>query len=182
MNNIKSFGSLNFISVEFDQLQLPVLITKHPGERQPQAVLSFSDAIKSLWRLFLRAGIVRKILPQTLKRNSCKLKTLRYVSADTLLPIQKSLAIDNEIHIRKSGSVNDISKHAIFNALNLDQMLPSKTLQPNQFYDFDFEKQFISCEKYDSKKGYKIKQCKFQQNAFSYKYAIDFVRNIVLMN
>jgi len=34
-NNIKSFGGLNFISAEFDQLQLPDLITKHLVERPP---------------------------------------------------------------------------------------------------------------------------------------------------
>ena len=58
--NIKSFGGLNFISAEFDQLQLPSLITKHLVERPPPAVFSFSDAIKSHW-----AGIVQKILAQT---------------------------------------------------------------------------------------------------------------------
>jgi hypothetical protein len=56
-NNIKYFGGLNFILAEFDQSQLPALITKHPVERQPQAIFSFSDAIKSHW-----AGIMQKIL------------------------------------------------------------------------------------------------------------------------
>ena len=64
-NNIKSFGGLNFISAEFDQLQLPALITKHLGERPPQAVFGFSDAIKNLWTIFLPEGIVQKISAQT---------------------------------------------------------------------------------------------------------------------
>jgi len=74
---------------------------------------------------------------------------------------QKSLALDKEIHIGKSGSVNDIIKHDILNALNLDMLLQSKTLKPNPFYDFDFDHQFIPCEKFDAKNGYKMKKCYF---------------------
>jgi len=37
-------------------------------------------------------------------------------------------------------------------------LLQSKILQPNRLYDFDFDHQFIPCEKYDSKKGYKMRQ------------------------
>ena len=68
------------------------------------------------------------------------------------------MSLDKEIHIGKSGSVNDISKHAILNELNLDMLLQSKTLQPNRLYDFDFDHQFIPCGKYDSKKRYKMTQ------------------------
>ena len=37
-DTIKSFGGLNFISAEFDQLKLPELITKQLGERSPLAL------------------------------------------------------------------------------------------------------------------------------------------------
>jgi len=37
-------------------------------------------------------------------------------------------------------------------------LLQSKTLRPSRLYDFDFDHQFIRCEKYDSNKGYKMKQ------------------------
>ena len=46
-NNIKSFGGINFISTEFDQLQLPALITKHLEDRPLQAVFSFSEKTKT---------------------------------------------------------------------------------------------------------------------------------------
>ncbi|MBK5247505.1 MAG: IS1380 family transposase [Peptostreptococcaceae bacterium] len=157
-DNIKSFGGLNFISAEFDQLQLPVLITKHLGERPPQAVFSFSDAIKSLWAIIFAGGDCAEDISTNLKEEFLQIENLQVCSPDTLLRIQKSLAIDKEIYIGKSGSVNDISKHPILNELNLDMLLQSKTLQPNRFYDFDFDHQFIPCEKYDSKKGYKMKQ------------------------
>jgi len=37
-------------------------------------------------------------------------------------------------------------------------LLQTKTLKPKQFYDFDFDNQFISCEKFDSVKGKNMKQ------------------------
>jgi hypothetical protein len=73
------------------------------------------------------------------------------------LRLQKELALDKEIHISKSKTVNEFSKHGTLNELNLDMLVNSKTLKSNEFYDFDFDNQFIACEKYDSKKGYKMK-------------------------
>ena len=157
-DTIKSFGGLNFISAEFDKLQLPALITQHLGERSPLAVFSYSDAIKNLWAIIFAGGDCAEDISVNLKGELSQIENLNVCSPDTLLRLQKSLALDKEIHIGKSGSVNDISKNARLNELNLDMLLQSKTLRPNRFYDLDFDHQFIPCEKYDSKKGYKMKQ------------------------
>lgn len=61
-DTIKSFGGLNFISAEFDRLQLPDLITKQLGKRSPLAVFSYSDIIKNLWAIIFAVVIVLKIL------------------------------------------------------------------------------------------------------------------------
>ena len=157
-DTIKSFGGLNFISAEFDKLQLPALITQHLGERSPLAVFSYSDAIKNLWAIIFAGGDCAEDISVNLKGELSQIENLNVCSPDTLLRLQKSLALDKEIHIGKSGSVNDISKNARLNELNLDMLLQSNTLRPNRFYDLDFDHQFIPCEKYDSKKGYKMKQ------------------------
>ena len=157
-DTIKSFGGLNFISAEFDKLQLPALITQHLGERSPLAVFSYSDAIKNLWAIIFAGGDCAEDISVNLKGELSQIENLNVCSPDTLLRLQKSLVLDKEIHIGKSGSVNDISKNARLNELNLDMLLQSNTLRPNRFYDLDFDHQFIPCEKYDSKKGYKMKQ------------------------
>jgi hypothetical protein len=122
-NNIKFFGGLNFISAEFDQLQLFALITKHLGERPPKAVFSFSDVIKSLRAIIFAGGYCAEYFGTNLREELYKIENLQVCSPDTLLRIQKSLALDKEIHIGKFGSVNDLSKHAILNELNLDMLL-----------------------------------------------------------
>lgn len=157
-DNIKSFGGLNFISAEFDNLQLPALITKHLGKRSPQAQFSFSDAIKNMWSIIFAGGDCAEDISANLKEEFLQIENLQVCSPDTLLRLQKSLSLDKEVHIGKSGSVNDISKHATLNALNLDMLMQLKTLIPNKLYDFDFDHQFVSCEKYDSKKSYKMEK------------------------
>lgn len=97
-------------------------------------------------------------LSLNLKSELANIENLNVCSPDTLLRLQKSLVHDKEIHFGKTGSVNDISKNSSFNELNLDMLLQANTLKPNRFYDFDFDHQFIPCEKYDSKKSYKMKR------------------------
>jgi len=157
LENIKSFGGLNFISQEFDRLKLPELITEHLGERSLQAKYSFSDAIKNLWAITFAGGDCAEDIHTNLKDELLQIKNLKVCSPDTILRLQKLLSLDKEIHISKSNTINEFSKHHTLNALNLDMLIGSGVLKPNQFYDFDFDNQFIPCEKYDSKKSYKMK-------------------------
>lgn len=157
-DTIKSFGGLNFVSAEFDRLQLRDLITKQLGTRSPLAVFSYSDVIKNLWSIIFAGGDCAEDLSLNLKSELANIENLNVCSPDTLLRLQKSLVHDKEIHIGKTGSVNDVSKNARLNELNLDMLLQAKTLTPNRFYDFDFDHQFIPCKKHDSKKSYKMKR------------------------
>ena len=156
-DNIKSFGGLNFISEEFTNLKIPELITKHLGHRSIHAEYSYSDVIKNLWAITFAGGDCAEDIHTNLKEELLQIKNLNICSPDTILRVQKQLAFDKEIHLSKSNTVNEFSKHKALNALNLDMLVASKTLKANQFYDFDFDNQFIATEKYDSKKGYKMK-------------------------
>ncbi len=156
-NNIKSFGGLNFVSEEFDNFNLPGLISKHLGQRSIQAEFSYSDVIRNLWAITFAGGDCAEDIHTNLKGELLQIEKHNVCSPDTILRVQKQLSLDKEIHISKSNSINEFSKHNTLNALNLDMLIHSCILKPNQFYDFDFDNQFIACEKYDSKKGYKMK-------------------------
>ena len=173
-DNIKSFGGLNFISEEFNKLKLPELITQHFGKRSLQAKYSFSDVIKNLWAITFAGGDCAEDIHTNLKDELLQIESLKVCSPDTILQLQKELALDKEIHISKSKTVNEFSKHSTLNALNLDMLVDSGTLKPNEFYDFDFDNQFIACEKYDSKKGYKMKNGYFPGVATIGKYIVYF--------
>lgn len=163
IDNIKSFGGLNFISEEFKKLNLPELIQKHLGQRSIQAEFSYSDVIKNLWAITFAGGDCAEDIHTNLKDELVQIENLNVCSPDTILRVQKQLAFSKEIHlgnlnpVSKLKPVNEFSKHSSLTVLNLDMLVNSGTLKPNQFYDYDFDHQFIPCEKYDSKKGYKMK-------------------------
>lgn len=173
-DNIKSFGGLNFISAEFDQLKLPELITKHLGKRLLLAKYNFSDVIKNLWAITFAGGDCAEDIQTNLKDELLQIENLNVCSPDTILRLQKQLSLDKEIHISKSHSVNEFSKHVVLNAMNLEMLVNSEILKPNQFYDFDFDNQFIATEKHDSKKGYKMKHGYFPGVASIGKHIVYF--------
>lgn len=173
-DNIKSFGGLNFISSEFDRLRLPELITQHLGERSIQAVYSFSDIIKNLWSITFAGGDCAEDIHTNLKEELLEIENLNVCSPDTILRLQKQLSLNKEIHISKLGAVNEFSKHSVLNDMNIAMLLRCKILKPNQLYDFDFDNQFIPCEKYDSKKSYKMKDGYFPGVATIGKYIVGF--------
>ena len=174
LDKIKSFGGLNFISEEFDKLNLPGLITNHLGDRPLQALYSYSDIIKNLWTITFAGGDCAEDIHTNLKAELLQIENLNICSPDTILRLQKELACGKEIHISASKTVNEFSKHSVLNAMNLDMLVNSGTLKPDQFYDFDFDNQFIACEKYDSKKGYKMKEGYFPGVATIGKHIIYF--------
>ena len=157
LENIKSFGGLNFISEEYDQLNITELSSKYLGERVLQSKFSNSDVIKNLWALHFAGGDCAEDIHTNLKGELEQIQNMKVCSPDTILRRQKQLALKKEVHISCANVINEFSKHEALNAMNLDLLLQTKTLVPNQYYDFDFDNQFIPCEKYDAKKSYKMK-------------------------
>ena len=110
-----------------------------------------------MWSITFAGGDCAEDIHTNLKDELHQITNLKVCSPDTILRLQKALSLEKEIHLSNSKTVNEFSKHSTLNALNLDMLVQTETLKPNHFYDFDFDNQFISCEKYDSKKGYKMK-------------------------
>jgi len=154
--NIHSFGGLNFISSEFEQLKLPKLITSHLGSRSSLATYEYSDIIKNIWMILFSGGDCAEDIQTNLKSELSSVLNMKICSADTLLRLQKELCLAKEIHLSKQNTRNEFSKNNILNRLNLSILILTKQLKSNQDYTLDFDNQFIACEKYDAKKGYKM--------------------------
>ena len=133
------------------------MIEKQLGQRPLQSEFSYSDVIKNLWMLFLAGGDCAEDIEQHLKSDFLQIPNLKVCSPDTIGRVLKSLAQQKEVHISDSGIEHEFSTHENLNVLNLEMLLKTKVLAPKQFYDFNFNHQFIPCEKYDSKKSYKMK-------------------------
>lgn len=132
------------------------MITKHLGKRPAQDQYSYNDVIKNLWAIVLAGGDCAEDIHNNLKEELQQIQNLNICSPDTILGVQKQLAREKEIHLSSSKMVNGFSKHSTLNALNLEFLVRNKALDINQLHDFD--NQFISTEKFDSKKGYKMEE------------------------
>lgn len=115
--------------------------------------------------LFLGGGDCAEDIHTNLKQELSNLIDMKIPSADSILRLQKELSTDKEIHISKPNITNEFSKHAKLNQLNLEILLKTKQLASGKSYDLDFDNQFIPCEKYDSKKSYKMKRGYFPSKA-----------------
>lgn len=155
--NISAYGGLNFISELFDKLDFSCLIELQLGQRPLQSKFSYSDVIKNLWLLFLSGGDCAEDIQEHLKSDFLQIPNLKVCSPDTIGRVLKGLSQEKEIHISASGIEHQFSNHDNLNRLNIDMLLKTKVLEPDKYYDFDFDHQFIPCEKYDSKKSYKMK-------------------------
>jgi hypothetical protein len=172
--NIKSFGGLNFISNQFDRLEITDLIESHLGKRSAQAQYSYSDVIKNLWSITFAGGDCAEDIHTNLKEELQQIQNLKICSPDTILGVQKQLAVEKEIHVSNSKTVNEFSKHHTLNALNLELLVKTKTMRSDKLHDFDFDNQFIATEKYDSKKSYKMKEGYFPGIASIGKHIVYF--------
>ncbi len=156
--NISAYGGLNFISKIFDNLEFSSLIENQLGQRPLQSEFSYSDVIKNLWMLFLAGGDCAEDIGEHLKTDVLQIPNMKVCSPDTIGRALKSLAHQKEVHISDSGIEHQFSDHDDLNKLNLDMLLKTKALEANKNYDLDFDHQFVPCEKYDSKKSYKMKR------------------------
>lgn len=155
--NINSFGGLNFISDEYDRLNLRKTITSHLGSRSLLATYQYSDIIKNIWMILFAGGDCAEDIHTNLKSELCNIMGMNVSSPDTILRLQKELCPNKEIHLSKAKVINEFSKNERLNELNLAVLLLTNQLKKGSTHDLDFDNQFIPCEKYDSKKSYKMK-------------------------
>lgn len=155
--NINSFGGLNFISDEFDRLNLGNTITSYLGKRSSLVTYQYSDIIKNIWMILFAGGDCAEDIHTNLKSELSSVQGMNVSSPDTILRLQKELCLDKEIHLSKANVINEFSKNERLNELNLAILLSTNQLKTGNGHDLDFDNQFIPCEKYDSKKSYKMK-------------------------
>jgi hypothetical protein len=101
--------------------------------------------IKNLWLLFLSGGDCAEDIQEHLKSDFLQIPNLKVCSPDTIGRVLKSLSNKKEIHISDSCIEHQFSHHESLNALNIEMLLRTKVLEPNKYYDFDFDHQFIPC-------------------------------------
>jgi hypothetical protein len=156
LENINSFGGLNFVSNEFKSLDLVQIIDNQLGNRSPFAKYSNADIIKNMWMIVFAGGNCAEDIQEHLKAELENTLDMNVSSPDTILRVQQELATQTQIIHSKAQVENQINTNEKLNRLNLSILRKLNVFDEHKYYDLDFDNQFIATEKYDSKKGYKM--------------------------
>jgi len=173
-DKIQSFGGLNFVSDHFDSEGIGQIIDIALGVRSKLATFSYSDVIKNMWMLNFCGGECAEDIQTHFKATLENTHSLNVCSADTILRLQKELSTEKEIKISKNGTRNEFNTNDKLNNLNIKLLVKTGAVVAGKEYNLDFDNQFIPCEKYDSKKGYKMSKGYFPSVASIDKYTVYF--------
>lgn len=173
-DNIQAFGGLNFVSDHFDKEGLGQLIETQLGSRGILATYSYTDVVKNMWMLNFCGGECAEDIQTHFKATLANTHSLNVCSADTILRVQKELSTAKVLKTSKNGALNEFNTNDKLNKLNINILVKTGALVAGKEYDLDFDNQFIPCEKYDSKKGYKMSKGYFPSVSSIGKYTVYF--------
>lgn len=156
LENINSFGGLNFVSNEFESLGLTQVINNELGSRSHFAKYSYSDIFKNIWMIAFAGGDCAEDIQEHLKVELQNTIDMNVSSPDTILRVQQELASDTKTIYSKAHVENQINTNEKLNELNLSILKKLNVFDEHKYHDLDFDNQFIATEKYDAKKGYKM--------------------------
>lgn len=156
LENINSFGGLNFVSNEFESLELAQVINNQLGNRSLFTQYSYSDIFKNMWMIAFAGGDCAEDIQEHLRVELQNTIDMNVSSPDTILRVQQELASDTKTIYSKAQVENQINTNENLNKLNLSILKKLNVFDEHKYYDLDFDNQFVATEKYDAKKGYKI--------------------------
>jgi len=153
--NITPFGGISYVNDEFNQIRLGQLIDKELGIRTQKTGYLYSDIFRGWFDLFFCGGDCAEDIQLHLGDHLKQIPCNSVPSADTLLRGIKELAVPNTEVISTSGKSYQFNINAKMNDLNISLLTLTGQLKSGHSYDFDYDNQIISHDKYDSTSTYK---------------------------
>ena len=154
--NITPFGGISYVNAEFTKSGLRQLIDNELGVRGSGTGYSFSDIFRAWNGVFFCGGECAEDIQVHLRETLTQIPGNHVPGADTMLRGVKELAeADTEVTVPGSGKVYRFNLNKKMNNLNIKSLLLTGQLEKGGCYDFDYDNQIISHEKYDAKPTYK---------------------------
>jgi len=153
--DITSFGGISYVNAEFSNSGLGKLIDTELGSRGTGAKYTHSEIFRSWFGVFFCGGECAEDIQYHLRKTLEQIPGNAVPGPDTLLREIKSLAVDNTQVESSSGQVYQFNINDKMNELNIKLLLLTGQLEKGGCYDFDYDNQIISHEKYDAKKTYR---------------------------
>ena len=153
--NIIPFAGISFVNSEFNKCGMSQLIDNELGERASTVGYSYSDIFRNWTNLFFCGGECAEDIQVHLRSTLEQIPDNKPPSADTLLRVNKELAVENTEVVSSSGNIYNFNINEKMNRLNMKSLLLTGQLQKGINYDMDFDNQIISHNKYDASTTYK---------------------------
>jgi hypothetical protein len=154
--NITPFGGISYVNFQFSNCGLAQLIDNDLGIRGNGTGYSHSDIFRNWFNLIFCGGECAEDIQIHLRSTLEQIPGNKVASADTMLREIKSLAVENTEVVSTSGKVYQFNINNKMNKLNMKSLLLTGQLEKGKSYDFDYDNQIISHEKFDAKKTYKM--------------------------
>jgi Transposase DDE domain. len=154
--NISPFGGISYVNAEFTNSGLSQLIDNELGIRGSGTGYSYSNIFRTMNNVFFCGGECAEDIQVHLRASLEQIPNNAVPGPDTLLRGIKKLAVDNTaVTVSGSDNVYQFNINNKMNRLNLKSLLLTGQLEKGGCYDFDYDNQIISHEKYDAKRTYK---------------------------
>lgn len=151
---ITPFAGISFIHEEFSKSGLLSLIDNELGTRNLTGY-QYGELFRTWFEVFLCGGEVAEDVQTHLRPTLENIPNNRVPSSDTLLRMLNDLATKNSVVESKSGKQYQFNINTKLNRLNIKSLLLTKQLEQGKAYDFDYDNQILSHEKWDAKRTYK---------------------------
>ena len=153
---ITPFGVISYVNAEFANCGLGQLIDNESGIRGSGTGYTYSEIIRTWNNLFFCGGECAEDVQLYLHDTLQQIPHNAVPKPDTLLRCIKELAEANtEVTAPGSENVYQFNINEKTNSLNIKSLLLAKQLKKGGCYDFDYDNQIISHEKYDAKRTYR---------------------------
>lgn len=152
---VSSFGGLNFVLKELDDLKINNLIESSLPKLTSQSKYSWKDIFYSYWSLIFCGGDCAEDVAVNLRSTLKDNPFVHCPSPDRMLNRLKDLSIPSVIVTKnRSLAENEISLHPTLNSVNIKMLKRLKLIKSvNRILDYD--NTFIFNKKADAKRTYK---------------------------
>jgi len=154
-DTVSPLAGISFVNKLFDQIGMSRLIDRELGQRSRLAGYQYSEIIRNLTNVFISGGDCIEDINTYLKDHLEAIPNNQVPSPDTILRGIQELSVDNSQLISSSGITYDFNINPKLNRLNIRSLILTHQLEPDKFYDFDYDNQVIANKKYDAKSTYK---------------------------
>ncbi len=152
---LSSFGGLNFVIEELDNLRISNLLNDSLPVLASQSIYSWKDIFYSYWSVIFCGGDCAEDVAVNLQNTFNDSPYINCPSPDRLLERLKDLAVPSKILTKnRSLATNEISINPLLNGLNIKLLRRLNLLQSKNLV-LDYDNSFLFTDKADAKRTYK---------------------------